>query len=136
MGSPRGPGRSIDPAAAREFRSALSCAESAPASPPMPAPRFRPLPLLVLLAAAGPAVAEAPPRFPPGAVWHQDIRAAAVHPQSEAMIATWTGLGGFGNARMQIDLGFKIVHAAPDAPLRTIVGYPGDEDYYLPDCEP
>ena len=89
---------------------------------------------LVLL--AGHAAADAPPRFPPEAVWHQDIRAAAVHPQSASMIDTWVQLGGFGFGRMQIDLGFKIVHAAPDAPVRTIVGWPDDGAYYLPDCEP
>lgn len=92
--------------------------------------------LLLALLPAGGALAEPPPRFPPDAVWHQDIRAAPLHPQSAAMIATWSGLGGFGFGRVQIDLGFKIVHAAADAPLRTISGYPSDEDYYLPDCEP
>jgi serine/threonine-protein kinase len=103
----------------------------------MPAPRLRlPLPTLALVLAAGSAGAEAPPRFPPEAVWHQDISAAALHPQSQSMIDTWIGLGGFGYGRMQIDIGFKIVHAAPDAPVRTIVGWPDDDAYYLPDCEP
>lgn len=102
----------------------------------MPAARLRTSLPLALLVFAGPAVAEAPPRFPPEAVWHQDISAAALHPQSQSMIDTWIDLGGFGNGRMQIDIGFKIVHAAPGAPTRTIVGWPDDDAYYLPDCEP
>ena len=106
-------------------------------APRLPSPSARLLSWLVLGSAAWlpVAAAEPPPRFPPEAVWHQDIRDAAVHPQSAAMIATWASLGGFGNGRMQIDLGFHIVHAPPDAPLRTITGWPDDGDYYLPDCE-
>lgn len=89
--------------------------------------------LLVLLAAA--ARAEPPPRFPPGAVWHQDIRDAPLHPDSAAMVATWVGLGGFGNGRMQIDFSFHVVRAGNDAPLRTILAYPSAGSYYSPDCE-
>ncbi len=92
--------------------------------------------LLTSLALAGAAHAEAPPRFPPQAVWHQDISNAAVHPQSASMISTWVGLGGFGFGRMQIDFSFHIVHAAPGAPTRTIIGYPSAGEYYAPDCEP
>ncbi|UXI69418.1 hypothetical protein [Tahibacter amnicola] len=67
-------------------------------------------------------------------MWNQDITAAPLHPQSANMIATWAGLGGFGNGRMQIDFGMNVVHAPLDAPRRTIVGYPYDE-YYFPDCD-
>lgn len=91
--------------------------------------------LLALLFAA-PAAADPPPRFPPGAVWHQDIRSAPKHPQSDAMIATWVGLGGFGFGRMQIDFSFHVVRAPADAPTRTIIGYPSAGAYYAPDCEP
>ncbi len=91
---------------------------------------------LLLLALAGPSRGEPPPRFPPDAVWHQDIRNAAVHPDSASLISTWAGLGGFGFGRMQIDFSFHIVRAPADAPTRTIVGYPSAGEYYAPDCEP
>ncbi|WP_139447274.1 hypothetical protein [Arenimonas terrae] len=92
--------------------------------------------LLTSLALACAARAEAPPRFPPQAVWHQDISGAPVHPQSASMISTWVGLGGFGYGRMQIDFSFHIVNAAPGAPTRNIIGYPSAGEYYAPDCEP
>ena len=83
------------------------------------------------------AAAEPLPRFPPGAVWNQDITTADLHPDSATMISTLASLGGFGGTtftRMQIDFGLHVVHAASDAPLRTIVTHP--ESYYTPDCEP
>ena len=93
---------------------------------------------LTLLAAAGCAslaLADAPPRFPANAVWHQDISAAPLHPNSSSMISTLAGLGGFGFGRMQIDFGMHIVRAPANAPLRSIVGYPSSGEYYFPDCE-
>lgn len=91
---------------------------------------------LLGLALAAPSAAEPPPRFPPNAVWHQDIRSAPVHPDSASLISTWAGLGGFGFGRMQIDFSFHIVRAPANAPTRTIIGYPSASDYYAPDCEP
>lgn len=79
--------------------------------------------------------AERLPRFPPGAVWNQNVVAAAVHPQSVSMINTLNGLGGFGNGRLQIDFSIKVVHATGAAPTYALVSIP-DDDYYLPDCEP
>jgi serine/threonine-protein kinase len=83
------------------------------------------------------AVAAPLPRFPAGAVWHQDISAAAVHPDSASMIAALDALGGFGGStftRMQIDFSLHVVHAAGDSPTQTILGH--DQGYYDPDCEP
>ena len=74
--------------------------------------------MLMTAVLTAPAAAEPPPRFPPQAVWHQDISGAALHPQSASMVSTWVGLGGFGFGRMQIDFSFHIVHAAPGAPTR------------------
>jgi serine/threonine-protein kinase len=94
---------------------------------------------LVLVAVgtvATPVMAEPPPRFPAGAVWHQDVSQAPLHPDSASMINTLAGLGGFGYGRMQIDFGMHIVHASATAPLRNIVGYPSTSEYYAPDCEP
>lgn len=80
------------------------------------------------------SAAEELPRFPPAAVWNQNISAAPLHPNSPSMIATLGGLGGFGNGRMQIDFSLRLVRAAAGAPTRTIVEHP--DGYYLPDCEP
>lgn len=84
-----------------------------------------------------PAWADPPPRFSsPGSVWHQDISAATLHPNSDGMIATLSGLGGFGLGRMQIDFSIHVVRAAPDAPTRLIEQHSTFNDYFLPDCEP
>lgn len=91
--------------------------------------------LLVALA-CGTVQAEAPPRFPTQAVWHQDISNAATHADSATMISGLAGLGGFGYGRMQIDFSMHIVHAPANAPTRTIVGFPSNDEYYAPDCEP
>lgn len=82
-----------------------------------------------------PVIAEAPPRFPPGAVWNQDISQARLHRRSASMISTLAGLGGFGNGRLQIDFSMHIVHAPAGAPLRGIIGYPSENEYYAPDCD-
>ena len=78
--------------------------------------------------------ADTTPRFPPGAVWNQDISQASPHPQSGTMISSLATLGGFGFGRMQIDFGLQVVRAPAGAPTRTIVTIPGDV-YYFPDCE-
>ena len=94
--------------------------------------------LFVFLASAlatAPVAANAPPRFPAGAVWNQDISAAPLHPNSSTMISTLNSLGGFGYGRMQIDFGMHIVNAPAGSPLRSIVGYPSAGEYYAPDCE-
>ncbi|AKS42466.1 hypothetical protein [Wenzhouxiangella marina] len=81
------------------------------------------------------AMATEPPRFPQGAVWHEDISAAPIHPQSASMLSTLAGLGGWGNSdRFQIDFS---IHYYPDADT-TAPSYPvtAASLYYLPDCEP
>lgn len=78
------------------------------------------------------AVSAAPlPRFPPGAVWNQDISGAPLAADSAAMIATLQGLGGWGNGnRLQIDFSMHVLHAASDAPTLPVA--PGG---YAPDCD-
>lgn len=80
------------------------------------------------------------PRFPPGAVWHQDIRDAPVHANSAAMIARLQSLGGWGNGnRMQIDFSLHVRHLAPgeNPPRLPVIDHVDpDADYYTPDCEP
>ncbi len=76
------------------------------------------------------------PRFPDEAVWNRNIETAALHPDSELMIATLDGLGGFGGStfrRMQIDFSLHVVRASETAPLRVIESHP--QGYYSPDCE-
>ncbi len=75
------------------------------------------------------------PRFPAAAVWHQNISGARVHPQSASMISTLAGLGGFGGARMQIDFSMHVVRAPANAPMRSIIGFPSNAEYYAPDCD-
>jgi len=104
---------------------------------PIAMPIVMPIVMVYLAMHVGPVAAEPLPRFPPAAVWNQDISDADLHPDSATMIATLASLGGFGGTtftRMQIDFSLHVVHAVPGAPLRTIVTHP--ESYYSPDCEP
>ncbi|TDR46492.1 hypothetical protein DFR29_10323 [Tahibacter aquaticus] len=91
--------------------------------------------IATLAACASVASAETLPRFPPSSTWNRNIAGAALHPQSADMIATLSGLGGFGFGRLQIDFAMNVVRAAAGSPTRSIVDYPYD-DYYSPDCEP
>lgn len=97
------------------------------------------LPLVVAIALASTVSAAPTPRFPAGAVWHQDISAAAPHPDSGSMLTTLQGLGGWGNGdRMQIDFSLIVaqVPAGQNPPDVPVVQHAAYADYYLPDCEP
>ncbi len=94
---------------------------------------------LLMLVAGGVVLAAPEPRFPPAAVWNQNISAAPIHPGSAQMIATLAGLGGWGNGnRMQIDFSFHVRQLAPqeNPPRYPVIAHRGYDDYYLPDCEP
>jgi hypothetical protein len=91
--------------------------------------------LLTTALATTPAAANPPPRFPAGAVWNQDISLAPLNPNSATQISTLNSLGGFGYGRMQIDFGMQIVNAPAGSPLRSILGYPSNAEYYAPDCD-
>jgi hypothetical protein len=93
--------------------------------------------LVGIMLAAGSSGAAPPPRFPPGSVWHQDISAASLHPQSGAMLATLAGMGGWGNGNiMQIDFSLHVHHAAAvDAPRFPIQPHAASGEYWQPDCE-
>jgi len=87
--------------------------------------------LLALDATAAPL-----PRFPPGAVWHQDISRAPLAADSTAMLATLQGLGGWGAGDvLQIDFSMVVLHAAADAPTLPVVAWPSSDDYFSPDCD-
>lgn len=78
------------------------------------------------------AVTAAPlPRFPPGAVWNQDISRAPLAADSASMIATLQGIGGWGNGnRLQIDFSMHVLHAAAAAPTLPVAA-----GGYAPDCD-
>lgn len=95
--------------------------------------------LTLALATCLPTLVDAnpPPRFPPGAVWHQNISAAPLHPNSASMISTLAGLGGWGNGnRFQIDFSLQTYPEAPaGTPMRAIIPHVPSGEYTIPDCE-
>lgn len=98
--------------------------------------------LLLTLTLAAPLHAAPLPRMHPGSPWYQRIDQAPVHPNSAGaggMIATLSGLGGFGFGRMQIDFGMNVLYAPAGTPTQNVIQIPSgnpDDAYYLPDCEP
>jgi hypothetical protein len=79
--------------------------------------------------ATGPTAASA--YFPPDSVWYRDVSAAALDPQSAAVIATLDRLG-WGLGRMQIDFSIEVLEASTDTPLRA---FAPTQDFYSPDCD-
>lgn len=107
-----------------------------PGTPPRSPVRWRAL-LRIAVLMPGLVAAHPAPRFPPGAVWHTEVSAAPLHPQSAAMITTLAGLGGWGNGnRFQIDFSLHVQYAAANAPRYRVVAHRASGIYYLPDCEP
>ena len=98
---------------------------------------MRPIACLISAALLPIAAAGAPlPRFPPGAIWNQDISQAALAANSAAMISTLQGLGGWGNGSvLQIDFSMFVLHADANAPTAPVVAWPDAESYSTPDCE-
>ena len=91
--------------------------------------------LIAIFAAA--ASAEPLPRFPPGAVWNEDVSAPSLkHANSDQMINWLQSHGGWGtgSSAFQIDFSMVVLHADASTPTVTMVGYPYDE-YYSPDCD-
>ncbi len=83
------------------------------------------------------AVAAPLPKFPPGAIWNQDVSAPSLkHPDSDQMVAWLQSKGGWGtgSSNFQIDFSMSVLHADASTPMVDVVGYPYDE-YYVPDCD-
>ncbi|MCB1640171.1 MAG: hypothetical protein KDI37_00435 [Xanthomonadales bacterium] len=79
------------------------------------------------------------PRMHPGSAWYQRVDSAPLHPNSAGMIGTLSGLGGFGNGRLQIDFSNHVNYATGGTATQSIISIPSgnpDDAYYLPDCEP
>ena len=92
---------------------------------------------LTLIAYAATAVADPLPKFPPGAVWNQDVSAPNLkHPQSDQMIGWLQSHGGWGtgSSAFQIDFSMSVLHADASTPTVAMIGYPYDV-YYAPDCD-
>ncbi|MFC4822255.1 hypothetical protein [Dokdonella ginsengisoli] len=86
---------------------------------------------LPLLAAAAPL-----PRFPPGAVWNQDVSRAPLAANSASMVSTLQGLGGWGAGDdFQIDFSMYVLQADAASPTVSVVAWPDADDYYAPDCD-
>jgi len=109
----------------------------------MRSPSRRLAPLALLLAACGGSQAAAPPTPPPvssGAtpiftapnVWTTPVDAAALHPQSAAMISRLVLDGGFGNGKFQVDFSFTVLEATAATPR---VDLARRSSYYTPDCD-
>ena len=69
--------------------------------------------------------------FPPGAVWYQDVAAAPLDLESEAVVSYLERVG-WGTGRMRIDFSMEVLEAPADAPLRA---FTPTEDHFLPDCD-
>ena len=93
--------------------------------------------LLILSAFSVNALAVPLPKFPPGAVWNQDVSAPNLkHPQSDQLIGWLQDHGGWGtgSSAFQIDFSMSVLHADASTPTVDMIGYPYD-DYYSPDCD-
>lgn len=98
---------------------------------------IRPYLIAVLYVIALPVCANPPPRFPAAAVWHQNVSAAALSPNSTSMINALGGLGGWGNGnKFQIDFSLQTFADAPiGSPMVSVVPHHDGNEYYSPDCE-
>ena len=64
------------------------------------------------------------PRVHPASPWYQRVDQAALHPGSASMINTLSGLGGFGNSRLQIDFSIYVLHAGAGTATQPIIQIP------------
>jgi len=71
------------------------------------------------------------PYFPPEAAWYRDVSAAALDPQSAAVIA-YLDRVGWGLGRMQIDFSIEVLAADATTPVRA---FTPTEDHFRPDCD-
>ena len=72
------------------------------------------------------------PYFPPGSIWTQDISQAPLDPQSSTMINWLADAGGWGNNRMQVDFGMRVLQADASTPK---VPFRKGHQFYSPDSD-
>lgn len=92
---------------------------------------------LVGLVFSAAAAAVTLPRFPPDAVWNQDVSAPSLkHPDSDRLIGWLQSHGGWGtgSSAFQIDFSMTVLHADGSTPDVPVLAIPFD-DYYTPDCD-
>src|SRR6185369_16061326 len=66
--------------------------------------------------------------------WYQDISAAALDTDSDAIISGLAGAGGWGNGnKLQIDFSIEVLRADPSVQPRS---FTKTDDFYSPDCDP
>lgn len=87
--------------------------------------------VLTLLCVSGPARALAP-SFTRGSTWTDEVSAAPLDPESDAVIAWLEDAGGWGLGRFQIDFSFEVLEADESAPLRS---FEPTADHFSPDCD-
>ena len=90
--------------------------------------------VLAAVACATFAVAQTPsfPRFPPGAIWNQDISSLAADPNSATMTAASVGWGT-GSTSFQIDFSMHVLYTAGQS--TTLTPLVKESGYYTPDCD-
>jgi serine/threonine-protein kinase len=65
--------------------------------------------------------------------WNQDVSAVAKSAQSDAMIASLAGAGGWGNSnKFSIDFTIDVLTAPAGTPMKT---FTPNADFYSPDCD-
>lgn len=93
---------------------------------------------VALFLVSGMSFADTLPRFPPGAVWNQDVSAPALkHTNSDNMINHLSSLGGWGTGAtsLQLDFSFYVLHAANGITTTPVMPIGNDpSDYFYPDC--
>jgi hypothetical protein len=72
------------------------------------------------------------PYFPADSPWYQDVSAAPVDPESEAVINWLASVGGWGGGRMQIDFSIEVLEADASTPFRSFIR---TGDFFDPDCD-
>ena len=98
--------------------------------------------LALVLAACGgddgggttPPIGGGGPYFPAGAFWDQDVSAVSPAANSDAIIASLRGAGGWGNGdTFQIDFSIDVLRVDGATPEKRT--FEPTEDFYEPDCD-
>lgn len=98
--------------------------------------------LVLVMAACGgddgggttPPIGGGGPYFPAGAFWDQDVSGANPASNSDAIIASLRGAGGWGNGdTFQIDFSFDVLRVDGATPAKRM--FDPTDDFYDPDCD-
>lgn len=82
----------------------------------------------------GPTLGPGGPYFPQGAFWDQDVMGVTPASNSDAIIGSLRGAGGWGNGDVfQIDFSIEVLQAAGASPEKQ--SFTPTDDFYEPDCD-